>query len=134
MEACIRGAMQASGALVVSINISLKDSRPLYKFKQYFEVGTIALYPQEPPYKYYTFTAYSKNAGIILSTLLPLLIVKKEEALLALEAVELSRHDFVNHLPRLAQIFNALKEAKRRAPDQIGNSNNFNVAQLATLP
>lgn len=119
-EACIRGTLQSSGFVVVSINISLKNPVPLVKLKDKFGVGTIALYPNMPPYKYYTFTAYSKNARTILEGLLPYLVVKKEEAELALEAISLtskpniSRDDY----ERLAQISDQLKNIKRRLPTE----------------
>lgn len=118
-EACIRGALQPSGALVISINISLKNPIPLVKLKTHFGVGTIALYPQCPPYKYYTFTAYSQNAQIILTELLPYLIVKREEAELALEALQYSRDLSQVHHERLIEIFNQLRQIKRRPPHDL---------------
>jgi len=121
-EACIRGALQPSGKLVVSINISLKNPVPLYKLLDYFEVGNVALYPQYPPYKYYSFTAYSRNAQIILSGLIPYLIVKREEAELALEALELSPQEGQDSKQRLVEISDQLKELKRRPVLVLENS------------
>lgn len=114
-EACIRGALQPSGVLVISVNISLKNPEPLIQLKGHFDVGTIALYPQYPPYKYYSFTAYAKNAGKILSGLYDNLVVKKEEATLALKALEISSNSLTEqNKTELAKICHALKEAKRR--------------------
>lgn len=119
-EACIRGTLQSSGFVVVSINISLKNPIPLVKLQEHFGVGTIALYPNMPPYKYYTFTAYSKNAKVILEGLLPYLVVKREEAGLALEALALTGKSDISEddYERLAQISDQLRNIKRRHPTE----------------
>lgn len=93
-EACIRATLQKSGALSIAVSITQKNPVPLHKLQQYFNVGTVGLYPQMPPYRHYTFFAYAKNAQVILEGLLPYLIVKREEAELALQALQIQRNDW----------------------------------------
>lgn len=116
-EGCIRGTLQASGALSIAVSITQKNPLPLHELQGHFGVGTVGLYPQMPPYRHYTFFAYSKNAGIILAGLLPHLIVKKDEAELALQALNIERDKwggFSEHnLQRLQFIERKLRQLKR---------------------
>lgn len=91
-EACIRATLQKSGALSIAVSITQKDSAPLHALRRHFNVGTVALYPKEPPFRHFTFFAYSDNARVILEGLLPYLIVKREEAELALQSFDVERN------------------------------------------
>lgn len=75
---------QSSGRVKVRVAITKASPAYLKRFKDYFEVGTVAGYPQFPPHRYYSYVAYSKNAQKVLESLAPYLIHKKAVALEAL--------------------------------------------------
>lgn len=91
----IRLAPKPSGLLILSISIVQKKPEMVMSFRDYFDVGTVGNYVRKrpnqsslPPYRHYTYFAYSHNACKVLRELRPYLKQQHRKAGLAITAME----------------------------------------------